>query len=232
MPEDSQLITALKSPVLRVIGTYLWFFISPALGVLFVVFGLHMDLAAVRDTYQNYSVVVTIIEFMAYGLIPVALFFLCRDSPGDYGIRKKGLGSSLMFSLAFAGSILLIHLIATGSPVPAYVQAYHSPFPLNVVNAILGFVVHGPVEVFFVLWLIENTDQALKNEEKTSAMGLLITVAVFGAMHIITTGDITNAARVLVGFLVLGAIYKFTGNSLGPMIGWTLINGQAWHYLI
>jgi len=31
-------------------------------------------------------------------------------------------------------------------------------------------------------------------------------------------------------FSLLGLIYKFTRNSIGPMIGWTLINGMVWAF--
>lgn len=36
-----------------------------------------------------------------------------------------------------------------------------------------------------------------------------------------------NAARVTIEWLILGMIFKQTGNSLGPIIAWTLINGQV-----
>ena len=38
-------------------------------------------------------------------------------------------------------------------------------------------------------------------------------------------------ATVAVLFLALGLIYERTGNALGPMVGWTLMNGMTWAYV-
>jgi membrane protease YdiL (CAAX protease family) len=59
-------------------------------------------------------------------------------------------------------------------------------------------------------------------------LGLVITVFSFGLIHILTT-DLRNAVYTSAIFLVLGLIYRFTRNSVGPMIAWTLINGQVWY---
>jgi len=38
---------------------------------------------------------------------------------------------------------------------------------------------------------------------------------------------LSNAARVAVIFAALGLIFNYTGNSIGPTVVWTLINGQV-----
>ncbi|MCD6519437.1 MAG: hypothetical protein J7M05_05915 [Anaerolineae bacterium] len=42
---------------------------------------------------------------------------------------------------------------------------------------------------------------------------------------------LTPHATVLNQFVMafaLGVIYKYTGNVIGPMLAWTLLNGQVW----
>ncbi|NOY99663.1 MAG: CPBP family intramembrane metalloprotease [Chloroflexi bacterium] len=59
--------------------------------------------------------------------------------------------------------------------------------------------------------------------------GLIITVTIFGLTHIATTQSLYNAAYTGAIFLVLGLIYKSSRNAIGPMLAWTLINGQVWY---
>lgn len=83
----------------------------------------------------------------------------------------------------------------------------------------------------FPLWLVTKTDLVLGSERAILSKGFLLTVLLFSLVHIISTQDIINAAHVLVIFFVLGLIYKRTRNSIGPMIGWTLINGMVWAFV-
>ena len=101
--------------------------------------------------------------------------------------------------------------------------SFNLPFPLNLWYASLGVVAYGPLEVFFVVWLIVNIDIIFKKLEKMFSPGLIITVLVFGLSHLIfARGGIVNAISVTVIFFILGLIFKYTGNSIGPMIAWTL----------
>jgi len=49
----------------------------------------------------------------------------------------------------------------------------------------------------------------------------------FGMSHIVSTGSFTNVFAVTFIFFFLGLIFKHTGNAIGPMIAWTLLNGQV-----
>lgn len=102
-------------------------------------------------------------------------------------------------------------------------------FPLNLFYALLAVLVYGPLEVFFIIWLIVNTDEDLKWDRKqVLSPGLLITITVFGLSHLILSpGEVLNAVKVMVELLILGLIFKYTKNSIGPMIAWTLINHQV-----
>ena len=95
--------------------------------------------------------------------------------------------------------------------------------------ATLGLFAYGPLEVFYVVWLIANTDTLLKCEARLLSKGLIVTAVLFGFLHLATspTAGVPNALRFGVEFLALGAVYKLTGNSVGPMIAWTVINGHV-----
>ncbi len=94
--------------------------------------------------------------------------------------------------------------------------------------AVIVVFAYGPLEVFFVTWLITNTDRIFKSENARVSWGLIVTVLLFGLLHILVTQSLANALHVAVTFFLLGLIYKYTGNSIGPMAAWTLINGQVW----
>ncbi len=104
----------------------------------------------------------------------------------------------------------------------------HLGFPRNLWYALLGIIAWGPLEVFFFVWLIVNTDHIFKNSARVHPWGLIITVLLFALTHILTT-DVRNAIYTGAIFLVLGLIYKYARNIVGPMIAWTLINGQVWY---
>ena len=108
---------------------------------------------------------------------------------------------------------------------------FHLDFPWNLWHVALGIFAYGPLEVFFVMWLITNTDRIFKSESRILSWGLVLTVTIFAASHIFTSpsAGARNALYVGLIFLVLGLVYKYTKNSIGPMIAWTLINGQIWY---
>ena len=107
-------------------------------------------------------------------------------------------------------------------------------FPYNVWYAFLGVFAYGPLEVFFIIWLIVNTDKIFGSLEKMISPGLLITVLVFGLSHVILSpqGGLPNAVKVTIIFMLLGLIFKYTKNSIGPMIAWAIINGQVSYLLV
>jgi hypothetical protein len=101
-------------------------------------------------------------------------------------------------------------------------------FPWNVWYGLLGIIAWGPLEVFFFVWLIVNTDKIFKNGMKANSWGLLITVLAFALIYIFTT-DLRNALYTGAIFLILGLIFKHTRNIAGSLMAWTLINGQVWY---
>ncbi len=53
-------------------------------------------------------------------------------------------------------------------------------------------------------------------------------MVIFALAHVVTT-NLSNALYTGAIFLTLGFIYKYTRNSIGPMLAWTLVNGQVWY---
>jgi len=168
-------------------------------------------------------------EIVAIGGLPLLISIICRDDWSLYGIRRNGLGKSLLIAVSLAMIDFLLDLISLLKG-QTKVPSFGLTFPWNIFYAILGVFAYGPLEVFFVIWLIANTDKALDvKEEKIFTLGLLINTIIFGMSHIIIapSGGIINALSVTIIFLILGLIYKYTKNSIGPMIGWTLVNNQV-----
>ena len=62
---------------------------------------------------------------------------------------------------------------------------------------------------------------------KLFSKGLIITTIIFAVAHILTT-NVRNAVYLGAIFLVLGLIYKYSNNIIGPAIAWTMINGTIW----
>ncbi|MCK4239708.1 MAG: CPBP family intramembrane metalloprotease, partial [Candidatus Lokiarchaeota archaeon] len=100
-------------------------------------------------------------------------------------------------------------------------------FPLNLFYGIFGIIVWGPLEVFFFIYLVVNTEQILKQDDWKISKGLIITTILFGLSHVLTT-NWWNAIYTGILFFIIGLIYKFSNNIIGPIITWTLINGQVW----
>jgi membrane protease YdiL (CAAX protease family) len=78
------------------------------------------------------------------------------------------------------------------------------------------------------VWLIVQTDRIFRSERTFISWGLLITIALFALLHLLTTQSVENALRVAAIFFALGLIFKSTRNAIGPMLAWTLLNGQVW----
>jgi len=136
-----------------------------------------------------------------------------------------GLLKSVAASIPLAIIILLLRALYGGLNI----SNFNLRFPYNIWYAILGFFAYGPLEVFFTIWLIVNTDIIFHGLEKVFSPGLLITVLIFGLSHVFLSPrvGILNAIHVAAEWLILGLIFKYTKNSIGPMIAWTLINGQV-----
>ena len=140
---------------------------------------------------------------------------------------RKGLAKSLLFSALFVVVLFGIGFLIRGQLMSGLSPSPHLDFPWNIWYVALGVFAYGPLEVFFFIWLVTNTDRIFKSVNRIVSWGLIVTVVIFGLAHILTT-NIYNALYTSALFITMGLIYKYTKNSIGPMIAWTLINGQIW----
>ena len=212
----------LYSPVFRVITTWVWFLVGAALVLLIVLAVYGFDLAVLGE--KQYLTVY--IEIVSAGLLPVLFTLICKDYPTQYGLGRKGLAKSLLLSGLCIAAFCVIAFLSPGQLMSVESPDFHLDFPWNLWYAALGVFAWGPLEVFFVMWLVTNTDRIFNSENRTMSWGLIVTVVIFGMIHMLTTRRIYTAFYVGTIFFVLGLIYKYTKNSFGPMIAWTLINGQ------
>jgi membrane protease YdiL (CAAX protease family) len=219
----------LYNPVFRVITTWVWFLVGAALVILIILAVYGLDLATALEVLWEKRYLAAYIEIVSVGLLPLVFTLICKDDPTQYGLGRKGLAKSLLLSGLYVAGLFGFALLSRGQLMSGIEPPnFHLNFPWNLWYVALGVFAWGPLEVFFVTWLITNTDQIFKNENRTMSWGLIVTVVIFAMAHILTTQSIYNAFYTGWIFFVLGLIYKYTKNSIGPMIAWTVINGQIW----
>jgi hypothetical protein len=218
----------LHDPAFRVISVWLWWFVGAALTVLAILAARGVspaDAGAVLGEQRHLAVY---IEIVSVGLLPLVISLVCRDDPAEYGLASKGLWQSLLLSLLFVGAMFGYAYLTRGALMSDDRPPLAPGFPSNLWYGLLGILAWGPLEVFFVVWLVRNTENLLREPDRLVSWGLALTVVIFGALHVITT-DLTNALYTSFIFLVLMLIHKRTGNAIGPMLAWTLVNGQVWY---
>ena len=216
----------LQNSILRVVSTWAWWFLGAALAALLVLLvnGIGMNMAFFNENPHLFIY----IEVTAVGLLPVLFTLICKDDLTGYGFHRRNLTKSLLISLLYVAVMFVIGYLINGQMMSGLNPDLILPFPQNVFYGLAGIVVWGPLEIFFVVWLIENTDDIFHTHEKLCSWGLIITVVIFTLLHI-PTSNLTNAAYSGVIFLIVSLIYKKTGNIYGPLLAWTLVNGQVWN---
>ncbi|TXT58147.1 MAG: conserved membrane protein of unknown function [Promethearchaeota archaeon] len=214
----------------RVILTWAFFFFGAILVILLfiLIFGLIGQNGFIILQEQRYFIVY--IEIVSVGLLPVVITIGCEDEISNYGLtlEKSSLLKSLLLSSFLIAFLFSLGYFTTGRIITYETFDFQLDFPLNIYYGILGIFAWGPLEVFFFLWLVYNTEKSFDEKQKIFSWGLIITTILFTLAHVITTRDFYNAFYTGTIFFVLGMIYKYTKNSIGPMVAWTLINGQVW----
>lgn len=228
MKQNKQ-FTFAYNPLSRVIATWMWWFVGAALTVLIILVIQGVSLTSASEVLAGKKVYLAVyIEIVSVGLLPLLFTLFCRDELAQYGLARQGLAKSLLLSSLFVVVMFGFGYLMTGRLMTDSRPTLHLVFPWNLLYALLGIIAWGPLEVFFFVWLIVNTDHIFKNSTRVYPWGLIITVLAFALIHTLTT-DVRNAIYTGAIFLVLGLIHKYTRNVVGPMIAWTLINGQVWY---
>lgn len=168
------------------------------------------------------------IELVSVGLLPLLYTWICRDDLDQYGFRWQGLGRSLLLSGIFVAVIFATGYLMSGEVISDSRETLFVTAPWNYWYGLSSILVWGALEVFFVVWLIENTDAIYPGRSRLLSWGLIVTVVLFALTHPVSSGGLFNAAYTGFIFLLLGLIFRYSRNIYGPMLAWTLINGQVW----
>ena len=216
----------LQNSVLRVTSTWIWWFVGAALALWLVLLinGAGMNMAFLNENPHMFIY----IEVTAVGLFPVLFALICQDDLSSYGFHRCNLAQSLLISLLYVIVMFAIGYLINGRIISGINSELFVPFPKNVFYGLAGIFVWGPLEIFFIVWLIENTDDIFHSHDKLFSWGLIMTVIIFALLHI-PTSNLFNAAYSGFIFLIISLIYKKTDNIYGPLLAWTLVNGQVWN---
>lgn len=238
--QRSKIFIVLSDPVFRVITTWLWLFISSALLTLsiLIIHGISISIPELIINFPeaetkvgkiiNVYYFATCNEFVAVGLLPLVFTLICKDKIRVYGIWRSGFAKSLLFSVLFVVVAYVGPLLSGENPFQFGHPNLHLNFPWNFLFVLTVVIIHGPLEVFYIIWLIANTDRVFKTENRILSWGLIITPVIFGVSNLFFMHGVKNALFHISTFLIFGLIYKSTKNSIGPMIGFTLGNRHTW----
>jgi len=220
----------LENRKFQVVATWVWNLMG-ALVVSVVVAAIlpsniALDRAALR-AQPRWAIIPILSEIVLVGLLPVIFTVLSKEPAAQYGLTRKRLVSSLALSAVvvvayFAFLSIRAGHLTTSVTFPGLAHAT----PGNILLALLALLAYGPLEVFFVLWLIHNTDQIFKTQAPVWSLGLLLTIVIYGVLHAFSQG--ANSIVIAAQFLALGLIYKTTRNAVGPMLAFMVMNEYAW----
>ena len=204
------------SPLARVSATWLWFLVCPVL----------MFFPAAVRTICPHPYLSVYYEILFVGLVPVLFITFGSEKLSEYGITGRGLAKSLFGSLVFVAADRTCSWLISGHWMSFYTWHPSLSFPAKVYYASLGIFAFGPLEMFFIIYLVRNTEQAFQGRFGGFLLSLTVTAFLFGLSHIFY--GLGCALEIGVTCFVLGLIFGWTQNSIGPMLGWTLLDQQVW----
>jgi membrane protease YdiL (CAAX protease family) len=231
MAHASQPSTLFHRPIFQVGLTWAWIIGLPLL-LIGIIIGAGSDLTLARRWWGEHRYMQAYLEIAVGGLLPVLFTLNDKENLAKYGFARRGLAASAGLSALVVIARYFVSYIQTGQWIEFAPLGALPNFPENLWHAGWGVVANGPLEVFFVAWLITKSDQIFKSERALLSTGFLVTLVLFSLLHILTTQSLLNAIYVFVIWLAFGLIYKFTRNIAGPMLGWTLINGMVWSFVV
>jgi hypothetical protein len=208
----------LPNPLVRVSVTWLW------LAVPMILLRISPSIAHGLFRQPYFS---SYFEILLAGLIPVLFTIFGREKWSQYGLTSRGFAKSLVWSLVFVAVSYSYSKLSTGHWISFGTLVSGLSVPAKVSYALLGIFAYGPLEMFFFVWLVCNTEQIFHGRSGSFLLSLTITAILYGLLHFIFQGFLA-LLDVSVTFFVLGLIFRWTQNSIGPMIAWTLLNAQVW----
>lgn len=215
-----------QSPFFRVSLTWFWMLIGPFVVALTAASVSGIGIQGFIEYVESHRSLMVYLEIISVGVIPILFTTLSGEKVSMYGVKREGFGESLVSSVLFVSVVYGVSYFLGGQLVSFQFPNLQLIFPWNLWYTFLGLIAYGPLEVYFIVWLIDNSDQVFESKGILS-LGLIVTVAAFAFLHILTTKSLINSVNIVIIFLFFGLVYRYTGNSLGPMIAWTLVNRQA-----
>ncbi len=226
----NNLSTRLANPKFQVMATWIWNMFSVLLISIILQAVLPENTTLDIDAFRadpRLVLIPVLAEIVAVGLLPLLFVLLNREKLSLYGLQRQGLWKSLAYSV-LAGAAFMAALSLQGGDLSTLLNIpaiQVSPlWKLGI--ALLAVIAYGPLEVFFVVWLIDNTDRLYNSQAKLLSAGLWVTILLYGVLHYFSQG--LYALVLAVTFLALGLIYKATRNAIGPMLAWTVMNQYIW----
>jgi len=220
----------IRDPRFQVTATWIWnlvgVFLVVAIAALIMQGNPSIDQQALLER-PALALIPILSEIVLVGLLPILFSILNKDRPADLGITGKNLTQSLVLAAVvvlvyFTYQSLLVNQPTTGIQWPGL----HQVKPGNACLALAGLLAYGPLEVFFVVWLIHKTDRIFHSETRIWSWGLLITIGIYLLLHTFSQG--LYALVIASEMLVLGLIFKRTRTAIGPMLAFLFVNGYAW----
>ncbi|MBN1916139.1 hypothetical protein JW796_04080 [Candidatus Dojkabacteria bacterium] len=221
----------LYNPKFQVIFTWVWFLVGAIVTILLIVVltGTPLSRDAAGNLFNEKPYILSIVEIVSVGLVPLIYTFAEKTKLALLGFNSKGIKKSLFYSLMFVLVFSLFGYLKNGTIMSDTRESFSVGFPLNIFFLPLAVFAWGPLEVFFFFWLVEKTDKIFY-KANNHYIGLIITTILFIVTHILTT-DLFNSLYTGFIFAILGVIYKKSSNIYGPMLAWTLVNGQIWYMI-
>ncbi len=219
----------LLNPRFQVIATWGWNFVGNFLVIALATILLPDNITVDQQAMQanpRLALIPIAGEIIAAGLLPVLFAIFGRENLAEYGLQMKGFGKGLILSVLAVAILAGAALLGIGNYGPISLSGLKAEPIWHFLSFVAGAFAYGPLEVFFVIWLVRSTDHIFHSEDKILSRGLVITILIYGLLHAFSQGfySIVIAAR----YLAFGLIYKATGNSYGPMLAGTVTNEYVW----
>lgn len=236
IPKKAIIKTKTKARILYIVS-WIWFILGAVITGLVLVFIHGKSLTEGREFLATHPYLFVFIELVSAGMLQLLFTFIAKDPWKKYGFTLTNIGKSIIPSVIGIIVFWGIDWIITGSFWNIQTIEHNLGLTGRIIYGLLGLIIWGPLEVFFFIWLVENAQGFFKKQEDNKLLnkwlnpGFLLTLFLFSLAHFITTQNWVNVGYIFVIFLILGEVYLHTGNILGPMIAWTLINDQVWFML-
>jgi membrane protease YdiL (CAAX protease family) len=216
------------NPKFQLFTIYIWFFLGAIIVIFIFIIISGFNISIAMSTIQNNPQLYIFIEFSSVGLLPIIYVLVSKEKISKYGVNAENLVKSISISFLMILIYFLLGYLINGKIMTYEEYDFNLKLPWNLFFGIGGIFVWGPLEAYFFIWLIEKTNDAFFSDEKKIIVSALFTSLMFGVvLHLITT-SLYNAIYTGIIFLILSLIYVYTKNSIGPILAWTLLNGQVW----